>query len=69
MDTCTFDLWCSSSVITLSVNPLQACLAPQYGACRGMPRKARAELTWTSEPRSRGTIRFRAACVPQTIPR
>lgn len=34
----TFDLWCRSSVMMLSVKPLQACLAPQYGAWSGIPR-------------------------------
>jgi len=28
----------ASSVITDSVNPLTACLAPQYGACNGIDR-------------------------------
>ena len=32
-------LWsCSSSVRTDSVNPLMACLAPQYADCSGMAR-------------------------------
>jgi hypothetical protein len=29
---------CASSVITDSVKPLIACLAPQYGACSGIER-------------------------------
>ena len=60
--------WCLISVITDSVNPLQACFAPQYGAWSGMPRNASAEPTWTIVPRLRSAIRLSAARVPQTMP-
>ena len=33
-----------------------------------MPRYAMAEPTCTIVPRSRGTMRFSAACIPQTLP-
>src|SRR5438045_9318125 len=69
IDTRTFDFLCNSSVMIDSVNPLQACLAPQYGACRGIPRYDIAEHTCTIEPWSRGSIRLRAERVPHTIPR
>ena len=35
---CTLLLSCSSSVRTDSVNPLMACLAPQYADCSGIDR-------------------------------
>ena len=52
-----------------SVNPWMACLAPQYADWSGMPRYARADPTCTTVPRSRGSIRRRAASVPWTNPR
>src|SRR3712207_8425619 len=51
----TFDLSCSSSQRTDSVNPWIACLAPQYADCSGMPRYASADRSeeHTSELQSR----------------
>src|SRR5437588_10601941 len=69
IDMRTFDLRCRSSVMTLSVNPLQACLAPQYGDWSGMPRYDIAEHTWTIDPLSRSSLRLSAERVPQTMPR
>ncbi len=56
----------SSSQRTDSVNPWMACLAPQYPDCSGMPRRANVEPTCTMVPARRGTMRAKAARVPQT---
>ena len=48
--------WCSSSVMTDSVKPTIACLAPQYAACSGMPRNASALPTWMTTPVPRGPM-------------
>jgi len=55
---CTTVMWmllpsCISSVRSDSVNPLTACLAPQYADCNGMERSLSADPTWTMVPRSR----------------
>ena len=65
----TLDLSCRSSQRSEEVNPLMACLPPQYADCSGMLRSPSADPTCTITPRSRGRIRARAAMVPWTNPR
>ena len=64
--TCTPECSCMSSQRSDSVNPLIACLAPQYADWSGMARSLSAEPTCTMVPASRGRIRLRATIVPFT---
>ena len=67
--TCTADCSCMSSQRSDSVNPLMACLAPQYADWSGMARSPSAEPTCTMVPALRGRIRLSATIVPLTKPR
>jgi hypothetical protein len=55
---------CISSVRTDSVNPMRACLAPQYADCSGIERALSAEPHCTIVPRFRGRILDSATIVP-----
>ena len=62
----TSECSCRSSQRSDSVNPLTACLAPQYADWSGMARSLSAEPTWTMVPALRGRIRLSATIVPLT---